>query len=50
MDIRNSEGRDTFWQTYQACIEKNRVPSDRSLFYVKWVKAFTVFVAEKEEQ
>jgi hypothetical protein len=50
MDIQNSGGRDTFWQAYQACIEENRVPPDRSLFYVKWAKAFAFFVSDKPLQ
>jgi len=27
-----------FWEAYRGCTEENRVPPDRSGFYVRWVK------------
>ena len=27
-----------FWDAFKACVEENRVPPDRSGFYVRWVK------------
>lgn len=36
-----------FWDAFKACVEENRVPPDRSAFYVKWVQAFVDFLPEK---
>ncbi len=47
MDIPNSKGRDSFWEAYQACTEENRVPSDRSPFFVNSAKTFTNFLPGK---
>ncbi len=47
MDIPNYKGRDSFWEAYQACTEENRVPSDRSPFFVNWAKTFTNFLPGK---
>jgi hypothetical protein len=47
MDIPNSRGRDVFWEAYQECAEENRVPPDRSQFYVNWAKDFANFLPEK---
>jgi hypothetical protein len=47
METPNSKGRNGFWEAYQACTEENRVPPDRSPFYVNWAKTFTNFIPEK---
>jgi len=47
MDIPNIRGRDSFWKAYRACVEENRVPPDRSQFYVNWAKDFANFLPEK---
>lgn len=47
MDLRNSKGRDGFWEAYRACAEENRVRADRSRFYVNWAKSFGDFLPEK---
>lgn len=36
-----------FWDAFRACVEDNRVRPDRSLFYVKWVKAYVNFLPGK---
>ena len=36
-----------FWEAYRGCTEENRVPPDRSPFYVKWAKGFAGFIPEK---
>jgi hypothetical protein len=46
-DIPNSRGRDSFWETYRACAEANRVPSDRLPFYMNWAKNFANFLPGK---
>jgi len=33
-----------FWDAFKACVEDNRVPPDRSIFYVKWAQAFVNFL------
>jgi len=48
MDRRNSVDRDVFGQDYQACVEENRAPSDRSLFYVKWARAIAHTAVQPE--
>jgi hypothetical protein len=35
------------WDAFKACVEENRVRPDRSLFYVKWAKAYVDFLPEK---
>jgi hypothetical protein len=47
MNIPNSKGRGGFWEAYRACTEENRVPPDRSPFYVNWAKTFANFTPEK---
>jgi hypothetical protein len=47
METPNSKGRGGFWEAYQACAEENRVPPDRSPFYVNWLKTFANFIPEK---
>jgi integron integrase len=47
MDIPNSKGRGGFWEAYRACAEENRVPPDRSQFYVNWAKTFGNFIPDK---
>lgn len=41
------EEEQRFWDAYRGCAEENRVPPDRSGFYVKWVKEFTGFLPGK---
>jgi hypothetical protein len=36
MDIRSSKERDDFWEAYRGCAEENRVPPDRSQFYMNY--------------
>jgi len=36
-----------FWDVFKACVEQNRVRPDRSLFYVKWAKAYVDFLPGK---
>jgi integron integrase len=36
-----------FWKAYQACVEEARISSDRSVFYVRWVKDFVHFLPGK---
>ncbi len=47
MDTLNFKGGDSFWEAYRACAEENRVRSDRSPFYVRWVKEFESFLPNK---
>jgi integron integrase len=47
METPNSKGRGGFWEAYRACAEENRVPPDRSPFYVNWAKTFANFIPEK---
>jgi len=47
MDISHSKGRDGFWEAYRAGAEENRVPPDRSPFYVNWAKTFANFEHRK---
>ena len=47
MDIPNIRGRDSFWEAYRACVEENRVASDRLPFYVNWAKTFANFLPGK---
>lgn len=47
MDSRNSQRRDEFLDAYRRCAEANRVPSDRSVFYVKRVREFIDFLPGK---
>jgi hypothetical protein len=47
MKTPNSKGRDGFWEAYRACAEENRIPPDRSPFYVNWAKTFANFTPEK---
>jgi hypothetical protein len=46
MDIRNSKGRNGFWEAYRACVEENRVRPDRSPFYVNWARDFANFLPD----
>ena len=32
-----------FWGAFKSCTEENRVPPERSSFYVKWAQAFVTF-------
>ena len=43
----HSTAAERFWGAFKACAEENRVRSDRSAFYVKWVQAFVDFLPEK---
>jgi hypothetical protein len=47
MDIPDPRGRGSFWEAYRACVEENRVRSDRSAFYVSWARDFANFLPEK---
>ena len=47
IDIPDSKGRDGFWEAFRACTEENRVPPERSPFYVNWAKTFANFIPEK---
>jgi hypothetical protein len=47
METPNSKGYGGFWEAYRACAEENRVPPDRSPFYVNWSKTFANFIPEK---
>jgi hypothetical protein len=47
METPNSKGRGGFWEAFRACAEENRVPPDRSPFYVNWVKTFADFLPGK---
>jgi integron integrase len=47
MDLPKSQGRDSFWEAYRACVEGNRVRPDRSPFYVNWAKDFANFMPGK---
>ncbi|MEW6668757.1 MAG: integron integrase [Thermodesulfobacteriota bacterium] len=47
MENSDSTQRAAFWAAYRGCAEEHRVPSDRSGFYVKWVKEFTDFLPGK---
>jgi integron integrase len=47
MDIHKSRERDRFWEAYRGCAEENRVPPDRSPFYVRWAKEFERFLQDK---
>jgi len=40
-------GAQKFWGAFKACVEDNRVRPDRSLFYVKWAKAYVNFLPGK---
>ncbi|MDD5205052.1 MAG: phage integrase N-terminal SAM-like domain-containing protein, partial [Desulfobacterales bacterium] len=42
-----SEERQRFWQAFKTCLEENRVPPDRSPYYVRWAKEFVPFLPEK---
>ena len=44
---KQSTAAQKFWDAFKACVEDNRVPPDRSLFYVKWVQAFVDFLPGK---
>jgi integrase len=44
---RQSAAINKFWDAFKACAEDNQVPPDRSLFYVKWAKAFVDFLPGK---
>jgi hypothetical protein len=50
MDVSNSKGRNGFWEAYRACALENRVPPDRSPFYVNWAKTFANFIPEKSSK
>jgi len=39
--------QERFWEAYRGCAEENRVAPDHSRYYVKWVKDFVNFLAEK---
>ncbi len=43
----NSMAVQRFWDAFKACVEENRVRSDRSTFYVKWAQAFVNFLPGK---
>jgi hypothetical protein len=45
--ISRKEEEERFWEAYQGCVEENRVPPDRSGYYLKWVKEFTGFLPRK---
>lgn len=50
MDQANSNqvsATQRFWNAFQACVEENRVGSDRSVFYVRWAQAFVRFMPDK---
>ena len=47
METPDSKGYGGFWEAYRACAEENRVPPDRSPFYVNWAKTFANFIPEK---
>ncbi|MBN1104690.1 MAG: hypothetical protein JXL84_14830 [Deltaproteobacteria bacterium] len=50
MDDTNKSHREEeqrFWDAYRGYAEENRVPPERSGFYVKWVKEFTGFLPGK---
>jgi hypothetical protein len=44
---KHSIAAQKFWHAFQACVEENRVRPDRSLFYVKWAKAYVTFLPGK---
>jgi len=44
---KQSPAAQKFWDAFKACVEENRVPPDRSIFYVKWVKAYITFLPGK---
>ena len=44
---KQSTAAQKFWDAFKACVEDNRVPPDRSLFYVKWAQAFVDFLPGK---
>jgi hypothetical protein len=43
----SGRGRESFWETYLAWAEENRVRPDRSAFYVNWARDFANFLPEK---
>ena len=47
MDIPNSKGRNGFLGGFRVHAEENRVPPDRSPFYVNWAKTFANFEHRK---
>ena len=47
MEDQDSRKQAAFWEAYRMCAEGNRVPSDRSQFYLRWVKEFVEFIPEK---
>lgn len=47
MDSRDSAGQDQCWAAYRRCAEENRVPPDRSQYYLRWVKDFVEFIPER---
>jgi len=47
MEDRDSRRQDEFWAAYRRCAEENRVPPDRSQYYLRWVKDFVEFIPEK---
>jgi integron integrase len=50
MDFHNSGERGLFWEAFRGCAEENRVPPDRSPFYVRWAKDFAGSLPEKPLQ
>jgi len=47
MEDHDSRKQAAFWEAYRGCAEENRVPPDRSQFYLRWVKEFVEFIPEK---
>jgi hypothetical protein len=45
--LKRSVAVGKFWDAFQACVEEARVRPERSVFYVKWAKAFVQFLPEK---
>ncbi len=45
--FNQADERERFWQAFKACLEENRVPPDRSRYYVGWAKEFVEFLPEK---
>jgi len=47
MEDHDSRKQAAFWEAYRGCAEENRVPPDRSQYYLRWVKEFVEFIPEK---
>ena len=47
MESHDAKRQAAFWEAFRRCAEENRVPPDRSRYYVKLAKEFVDFQPEK---